>query len=312
MQRSTLLPATLSPAELQREAQKLGRMFHSIDLGGDYWTDGLKTRERMEFELAAWQFPSDLHGKTVLDIGCADGGWSVAALRRGARSVLSIDERMTGGMQFLLANRVFPLEFRQMDLFSAEFADLPVFDVVLFAGVLYHVQHPLEALKRARAKTGELAILETHINESLGTGTPYMIYYEKNDLVADDPTNWWGPNTLCLEAMLRTAGFHATKIFQETESARNTRVCYHLVPDNTSVYSDILRSATASHGVLEEYRQAIERLERRVGDLQQQLADQQLADHPQPPTRVDTDPPGSWLKRRLARIGEAFGRTRPT
>ena len=247
-------------------------MFHSIDLGGGHWTDGLKTPERMQFELAAWRFPDDFRGKTVLDIGCADGGWSVAAWQRGADRVLSIDERTTGAMEFFLRQNAFPLEFKEMDLFSSEFMELPVFDVVLFTGVLYHVQHPLEALKRVRAKTGELAILETHINESLGTALPYMVYYERNELAAADPTNWWGPNTPCLEGMLRTAGFAATKVFQETESAGNARVCYHLTPEPESLYSATLRSASAGHGVLEEYRQTIDQLRRRVGELEAGLA----------------------------------------
>ena len=293
MPQSALPPDRPSPAELQRQALALGGMFHSIDLGGGHWTNGLKTPERMQFELAAWRFPDDLHGKTVLDIGCADGGLSVAAWRRGARHVLSIDERTTGAMRFFLSHRVFPLEFEEMDLFSAAFTELPVFDVVLFTGVLYHVQHPLEALKRVRAKTGELAILETHVNESLGTALPYMVYYETNELAAADPTNWWGPNTPCLEAMLRTAGFRAAKVFQETENAGNARVCYHLTPDPASLYSATLRSATAGNAILEEYRQTIDRLHRQVDDLEARLAAKQS------------------LGRRLAAAARALRRQRP-
>ena len=259
----------LSPSDLHRGAKAIG-WFHSMDLGGGHWTDGHKTVEQMEAELGRWRFPEDLSGKTVLDIGCADGGFSVAAIRRGARSVLSIDEKMTAGMGFLLRNKVFPLEFKQIDLFSKEFMDLPTFDVIIFAGVLYHVQDPLEALKRVRSKTRELAILETHINESLGASVPYMVYYEANQLRAD-PTNWWGPNTLCLEAMLRTAGLQATKTFVEFESPSNGRISYLLRPAEGSVYSKVISSATGSRGVLEEYQDMVLRLDNRVRDLERQL-----------------------------------------
>jgi tRNA (mo5U34)-methyltransferase len=219
---------TMSIAELHEEAKTIG-WFHSIDLGDGHWTSGHKKPDRMRAELAWWKFPADLSDKTVLDIGCADGGYSIAAVRRGARSVLSVDEQLTVGMQFLLKHKLFGLEYKRIDLFSREFAVLPMFDVIIFAGVLYHVQDPVDALKRVRSKTRELTILETHINESLGGSTPYMVYYETNEC-NQDPTNWWGPNTLCLEAMLRTAGFHATKVFQETENTSNARVCYHLRP----------------------------------------------------------------------------------
>jgi tRNA (mo5U34)-methyltransferase len=252
-------------------SRQLGRMFHSIDLGGGCSTDGLKSPQRMSFEAKAWRIPDDLHGKTVLDIGCADGGWTVMAYRRGARYVLSIDERTTGAMQFFQDNRVFPFDFRQIDLFSEEFTRLPVFDVVLFTGVLYHTQHPLEALKRVRSKTAELAILETHANEALGTGEPYMVYYETNELAADDPTNWWGPNRRCLEGMLRTAGFAAEEVFAEG-GGRDLRVCYHLRPDGRSLYSEILASASGGEGVLEEYRLTIDRLHARIAQLEEQPA----------------------------------------
>jgi tRNA (mo5U34)-methyltransferase len=218
----------LSLPDLHRASNAIA-WFHSIDLGEGYWTDGRKTRQQMEAELELWKFPSDLSGKTVLDIGCADGGWSVAAIRRGARWVLSIDAHMDAGIRFLIDNKVFPLEYRRIDLFSRAFMDLPVFDVIIFAGVLYHVQDPMEALKRIRTKVHELVIFETHINESLGSSLPYAIFYE-NDEANKDHTNWWGFNILCLEAMLRTAGFRATKASVTTHSLSDSRICYHLQP----------------------------------------------------------------------------------
>lgn len=131
---------------------------------------------------------------------------------------------------------------------------LPVFDVLIFTGVLYHVQDPLEALKRLRARTGELALLETHINGRLGNDEPLMAFYEHDELNRD-PTNWWGPNACCLEAMLRTAGFSFTqsmKIFDTaaSEPSVNGRVAYLLRPEQGSVYSQVSGSATGSNSML--------------------------------------------------------------
>lgn len=262
-------PNPSSAAELQRQSRAFG-WFHSVDLGDGHWTAGHKTPEHMKAELDHWQFPADLSGKTVLDIGCADGGWSVAAIRHGARSVLSIDEQMTDGLRFLLDKKVFPLEYRKIDLFSQDFLDLPVFDVVIFCGVLYHVQNPIEALKRVRLKVRELVVFETHINESLGTSVPYMVYYETNEL-GNDPSNWWGPNTSCLEAMLRTSGFSSTRISIIDSAPGKARVCYHLRPDEVSLYSQIITSATGSHSMLEEYRDKVNRFSARIIDLERQL-----------------------------------------
>lgn len=197
--------ASLSPSELAREADKLG-WFHSIPLPGGYFTKGHKTIEQLSHEERLWQFPADLSGQSVLDIGCADGYWTILALQRGANHVVSIDEKITGGLRFLLDYRPYPIDFRKIDLFSDEFLKLPSFDFVIFAGVLYHTKNPLDAFARLRAVTRGAALVETHLDHRFGEYSPYMVFYEHAEC-NNDPTNWWGPNSACVEAMLRTAGF---------------------------------------------------------------------------------------------------------
>ena len=195
----------MTPEALAEEAARIG-WFHSIPLGNGLRTAGHKTPEHLDSEIALWRFPDDLTGKTFLDIGCADGFWSQLAVTRHASRVLAIDEQVTVGMRFMLDRGVYPFEFRHMSIFAPQFLDLPPFDVVMFAGVIYHTQNPLEALTRLRRVTREVAIVESHLNESLGTDEPYMVFYE-NDELAGGFDNWWGPNLACLLAMLRTAGF---------------------------------------------------------------------------------------------------------
>jgi tRNA (mo5U34)-methyltransferase len=142
----------------------------------------------------------------MLDIGCADGFYSIMGRQRGAKRVLSIDDQQTIGIKFLLDNNVYPIEYRKLDLMSPDFLELEPFDFVHFAGVFYHLQNPLEGIKRVRRVTREVALIEGHMNETLGRGLPFAIYYEGTEL-NKDPTNWWGPNLPCLEAMIRTAGF---------------------------------------------------------------------------------------------------------
>jgi len=216
------------PAELYRLSQKV-RWWHSVPLGDGFVTHGTKSVPLPQ-ELAKWKFPADLTGKTVLDIGANDGGYSVAALQRGASQVLAIDANLTDGMRFLLEHEVHPFEFRQMDLFSDEFLQLPPFDFVIFAGVLYHVLDPVEALRRVRRVTRGTALIETHIDERV-KHLPCMAFYEKNEL-NNDATNWWGPNRLCLDAMLRTVGFNVSLIasWEFNQGSSMGRICYHATP----------------------------------------------------------------------------------
>jgi tRNA (mo5U34)-methyltransferase len=93
---------------------------------------------------------------------------------------------------------------------------------VLFLGVLYHLRYPLLALDIVAQRVGELLILQTlsmpgesaleppenlRLDERaafLEPGWPKMAFIEHR--LEDDATNWWAPNSACVEAMLRSCG----------------------------------------------------------------------------------------------------------
>ena len=52
-------------------------------------------------------------------------------------------------------------------------------------------------------------VLETHLIR-FPWWKPYMRFYPGTEL-GKDPTNWWGPNRACIEAMLRDLGFSEIK-----------------------------------------------------------------------------------------------------
>jgi tRNA (mo5U34)-methyltransferase len=169
--------------------------------------------------------PSDLRGKTVLDIGCNGGFYSIEMKRRGASRVVAIDSDSRYLKQAEFAAEVCDVEidFRQMDVYDV--AGLQEqFDLVLFMGVLYHLRHPLLALDllykyvvRDQLVFQSLVRGSSHItplsenypfNETAifqSDGYPLMHFVE--NCYADDPTNWWIPNRACVEAMLRSSGF---------------------------------------------------------------------------------------------------------
>lgn len=252
----------MSIEALRRAAPNRAHWFHSIEIAPGVWTNGHKTPDTIKEELDRWDFPVDLSGKSVLDIGCADGGFSAAALARGAASVVAIDEQTTTGMRMVQAAGLFPaLEFRQIGLFTNEFMQLPSFDFVIFTGVLYHVQDMLDALKRVRLKAHGAVVLETHFNETLGSWPAAAVFYECDELEGD-VTNWWGPNVACLEAMFRVAGFdyYQTSMIGEDKRRLRGRVSYMLTPNAATLFGEIAESPTGSNSLLEEARTLISRL----------------------------------------------------
>jgi tRNA (mo5U34)-methyltransferase len=217
----------LPPDEIRRRAEALGPWFHNMELGG-VWTAPdhfLGDYPGVKFRGFAHAIPADLTGKSVLDIGCNGGFYSIEMKRRGASRVLGIDFD-----EDYLAQARFAAEVTGHDI---EFAKLSVYDVgalgekfdlVVFMGVLYHLRHPLLALDLIHEHVaGNLLLFQ-----SMQRGSPEMMHVPDNppftetaifdepgypklhfieNEYSNDPTNWWAPNAACSAAMLRSAGF---------------------------------------------------------------------------------------------------------
>jgi tRNA (mo5U34)-methyltransferase len=209
-----MVSATLAAgSDLQDEVAQI-QWFHKIDFGNGLITPGIDyTSEK----LAKIGLPADLRGQSVLDIGAWDGFFSFEAERRGARRVLAIDSFSWGGdgwaskAGFDLAHRILNsrVESRHLDVLDLSPAAVGKFDLVLFLGVLYHMQHPLLALERVASVATDQLILETHV-DLLDCDRPAMAFYPGSELNRD-PTNWCGPNPAMVEALLRTVGFREVK-----------------------------------------------------------------------------------------------------
>jgi len=207
----------LNNEELKKEVEKI-KWFHKIDLGNDLVTPG---RKKTFQEIKRIGIPENLEGKTVLDIGAWDGYYSFESEKRGAKRVLATDYYIWAGRGwgskagFELARRVLnsKVEDKLINVFDISPETVGTFDIVLFLGVLYHLQNPLLALEKISNVTKELAIIET-VCDMLDYNRPAIAFYPNNEL-AGDPTNWCGPNFLAMESMLKTVGFKTIKIFSK-------------------------------------------------------------------------------------------------
>src|SRR4030095_270786 len=77
----------MTTEELRRRVAGHPFWYHHIELA-----DGVVTPGTNPLNEAAYMIPADLTGKRVLDVGAWDGYWTFAALKRGAREVVAIDD----------------------------------------------------------------------------------------------------------------------------------------------------------------------------------------------------------------------------
>jgi tRNA (mo5U34)-methyltransferase len=224
-------PAGMGPGlsldQIAERVRELGPWFHNLDLQGiktapDHFLGNYPEVKWLRFAQA---LPTDLSGKSVLDIGCNAGFYSIQMKKRGASRVVGIDTDEQYLVQARFAAEVCGAEIHFQKLSVYEVATLQEqFDLVLFMGVFYHLRHPLLALdlirehvardlfvfqSMQRGSDGIPALQEDYPFEETDIFTqpdfPAMHFIERN--YCGDPTNWWVPNRSCVEAMLRSSGF---------------------------------------------------------------------------------------------------------
>ncbi len=193
------------------EAVSKIQWYHSMDLGNGIVTRGWDTHTASR--LKSLHFPESLAGKSFLDIGAWDGFYSFEAERRGAARVLATDGFIWAGKGwsskagFDLAHKLLhsKVESQVISVYDITPQTVGQFDVVLFSGVLYHLEDPYLAIRNVASVTKELLILETHTDLEFKR-RPAIAFYPGAELNGD-PTNWCGPNTAAVKAMLSSCGF---------------------------------------------------------------------------------------------------------
>jgi tRNA (mo5U34)-methyltransferase len=204
---------------------------HSIDLGGGVVTLGNKSAALCNDEAALIFDRVDLRGRSVLDIGAWNGFFSFEAKRRGASRVLATDSYcwshpdIHGRETFDIARSALGLEVdaRQIEVSDLSAETVGEFDVVLYLGVFYHRYDAIEALARVATLATQLLIVETHL-ELRDVPVPAMAFFPGREL-ANDPTNWWGPNEQCVKDLLLGHGF--AEIEMTTHPAGHNRAIFH-------------------------------------------------------------------------------------
>ncbi len=212
---------------LETHIRELGPWFHNMMLAGvrtepDHFLGDYPAVKYRHFRDV---LPADLTGRSVLDIGCNAGFYSLEMKRRGAELVVGIDtdERYLKQARFAAEVSGLDIEFQQLPVWQV--AQLGRrFDLVIFMGVLYHLRHPLLALDLIHEHVAKDMLLFQSLQRGSvdiaavdedyefmapapfeEPGYPRLHFVERR--YSRDETNWWIPNRACTEAMIRSAGF---------------------------------------------------------------------------------------------------------
>lgn len=174
---------------------------------------------------------------TALDIACCEGWFAHRLLEWGAERVVGIDIREVNIRRAELVREHFGvpperLSFQHCDVFDLDLDALGEFDVVLLLGLLYHLEDPMGAMRRARALTRSLCVAESQLTRQErpiihGNGRPdvlftaeasfaavFEVYEEDSQLSSADGILSLIPNRSAFEQMARIAGFADVELAQ--------------------------------------------------------------------------------------------------
>ncbi len=192
--------------------------WHTIELPGGVRTPGHQRIEEQEF--IARNIPQNLSGKTVLDIGAADGYFSFLAERRNATKVVAIDAfqgykpeegRVGIGQEarpflktFTLAKNALhsKVEYENLDLFELDALPLK-FDLIFLFGVYYHLEDPVKGFQTVVRKLnpGGLLLFEGLVRA--GNQKPNLHQFRESEI---EPTTFCSANIEWLTEAFHNAG----------------------------------------------------------------------------------------------------------
>lgn len=214
------MPEDTSHAEVARVRARAEELAEAAQYGwghtirfGPFTMPGLLGEKYLSlagaFDEQGW-WPTDLSGLAVADVGCFTGGLSALLAARGAERVAAVDELPEHLQQAALIAESFGLD--AVETHEASLYDLRErvgdegFDLVLCAGVLYHLSDMLVGLIELQRllKPGGSLLLETNAVENFTHSyANYGRYFGGM---------WWQPTALCIQDMAEHAGFDRPEV----------------------------------------------------------------------------------------------------
>ena len=196
-------------------------------LAVDWLAPSHETRTRLVFLKLDEIYGGRWQEISCLDIACNEGFFALEVSRRGARRVLGFDARQKNIDKAEFIKRHLGndrLSFAVEELSNLTLKRFGTFDLTLCLGLLYHLENPMDALRRIYAVTKELCLIDTQVLRPTTPVTTAWITEDRlihtDDVIGiiEEPDAVWNPaasvtglsfvlSRSALLTMLRHAGF---------------------------------------------------------------------------------------------------------
>jgi hypothetical protein len=232
---------------LREQVDRLGPWTYPFDFGGgvvaplgtDWLDESHRTRSRMVLSKLDEIYHDRWSDISCLDIATNEGYFALEISRRGAKRVVAFDARQ---INIDKANFVKHhlggdnLSYHAEDLLNLTPRRFGTFDLTLCLGLLYHMDNPMDAIRRTRAVTTGLCVIDTQVLHDTAELSTAWITDDKiirtRDVIGviEEPDAVWNPaasatglsfvmSESALLLMLKYAGFRDVEIVPPFEGA---------------------------------------------------------------------------------------------
>jgi SAM-dependent methyltransferase len=226
---SSMLPIRFQSADLVREKIKeLSPWFSNYRFAWNHeiieWPvcfpgidhEFFRQREERIFPTIEQKFPKS---STILDLGCADGYFPIAAWKRGYRSITAVDCREDNIRRAKFAAKLHQAKIRWVHQDVYQYTTRKRFDLILCQGLLYHLENPIglfEILKKTAAKGIVLSGWARYHEK------PVFIFEreESGDIRNSKKKNILIPSVAVVEALLSAYEFKNVVVLRPPEAPR--------------------------------------------------------------------------------------------
>lgn len=211
---------------------KSGYNYHTLKFPDGFTLEG---RFDMSKYLEHFHLPDDLKGKTVLDVGAANGFFSFEFAKRGAK-VTAIDQNSDHWREEFNELMKTDIKFHVEDINKID--ELKKYDLVFCSNVIQHNSDMVGIIKKIKEITNWKAILCTQIIDNPKSNDVPLARFIGKKITKFKPLLevFWKPNMECFKMMAEFAGFNRIEEYPTFEIERNITIdkslygvihCYH-------------------------------------------------------------------------------------
>ena len=195
---------------LRQDIERFGTWTYPFDLGNgvttplhtDWMAESHETRNRMTFARLDEIYAGRWADVRCLDVACNEGFFGMEVCRRGAKEVVGFDARDVNveKADFIKQHLGYEgISFHEENVSNLTPERFGVFELTLCLGLLYHLENPMDALRRVRAVTTELCVIDTQVLRVSAPVTTAWItedrLIETEDVIGiiEEPDAMWNP-----------------------------------------------------------------------------------------------------------------------